>query len=157
MQKISPCLWFDSNAEQAVAFYTSVFRNSSIGQILHYGEAGPGEKGSVLTIAFQLEGQDFMALNGGPHFSFTPAISLMVDCKDQAEIDELWDKLTEGGQEEQCGWLKDKFGVSWQIVPAELDELFNSPDAARVASMTRAMLQMVKLDIAALKQAYADG
>ena len=119
MQKITPCLWFDNNAEEAVSHYLSIFKNSKIGQILRCGEAGPGPKGSILTMTFQLEGQEFM-LNGGPVFKFNEAISLSVDCKTQAEVDELWEKLSEGGQKSQCGWLKDKFGLSWQVVPSAL-------------------------------------
>ena len=117
MQKITPCLWFDNNAEEAVDFYTSIFRNSKVLEVARYGEAGPGPEGSVLTMRFQLDGVELMALNGGPVFKFTEAISLSVDCKSQAEVDELWEKLSEGGEIQQCGWLKDKFGLSWQIVP----------------------------------------
>ncbi len=154
MQKIIPCLWFDDNAEEAVKFYTSILKNSSIGTITRYGEEGPGEKGTVMTITFNLEGQEFMALNGGPVFNFTPAISFFVNCETQAEVDELWEKLSAGGETEQCGWLKDKFGVSWQIVPIVLEEMLKDSDAQKVSRVTKAVLQMEKLDIEALKEAY---
>jgi len=158
MQKISPCLWFDDNAEEAVKFYTSIFKNSKIGKILRYDEASSKAagrpKGSVLTINFQLDGQDFMALNGGPMFKFTEAISLSVDCKDQAEVDYYWEKLTaDGGQESQCSWLKDKFGLSWQIVPTILPQLLQGDDPAKSQRAMQAMLQMRKIDIAKLKAA----
>lgn len=151
--QITPFLWFDSNAEEAVNFYTSVFKDSKIESINRYGEAGPGPKGTVMTIAFQLLGQDFVALNGGPEFTFTPAISFVVDCKTQQEIDGLWDKLSEGGEKVQCGWLRDKFGVSWQIVPSNLGELFESDDPEKSERVMKAMLQMEKLDIKALQEA----
>jgi len=154
MQKIMPCLWFDDQAEEAVNFYTSIFKNSKVMEIARYGEEGPGEKGKVMTMTFSLDGQEFMALNGGPVFTFSPAISFMVNCETQEEVDRLWKKLTEGGQEEQCGWLRDKYGVSWQIVPTVLGELMSDPDAEKVKRVTRAMLQMVKLDIEGLKRAY---
>jgi predicted 3-demethylubiquinone-9 3-methyltransferase (glyoxalase superfamily) len=151
--QITPFLWFDSNAEEAVNFYTSVFKDSKIESINRYGEAGPGPKGTVMTIAFQLLGQDFVALNGGPEFTFTPAVSFVVDCKTQQEIDGLWDKLSEGGEKVQCGWLRDKFGVSWQIVPSNLSELFESDDPEKSERVMKAMLQMEKLDIKALQEA----
>jgi predicted 3-demethylubiquinone-9 3-methyltransferase (glyoxalase superfamily) len=154
MQKITPCLWFDNNAEEAVNHYLSIFKNSKIGQILRCGEAGPGPKGSILTMTFQLEGQEFMALNGGPVFKFNEAISLSVDCKTQAEVDELWEKLSEGGQKSQCGWLKDKFGLSWQVVPSALIKMLQDKDAAKSATVMSAMMQMNKLDIAKLQQAF---
>jgi len=154
MQKITPCLWFDNNAEEAVNHYLSIFKNSKIGQILRCGEAGPGPKGSILTMTFQLEGQEFMALNGGPVFKFNEAISLSVDCKTQAEVDELWEKLSEGGQKSQCGWLKDKFGLSWQVVPSALIKMLQDKNAAKSARVMSAMMQMNKLDIAKLQQAF---
>ena len=154
MQKMMPCLWFDNQAEEAVNFYTSIFKNSKVGKIARYGEEGHGQKGTVMTITFSLDGQEFMALNGGPVFSFSPAISFLVNCENQEEVDRLWENLTEGGEEEQCGWLKDKYGVSWQIVPTVLGELMNDPDPVKVNRVTNAMLQMVKLDIEGLKRAY---
>ena len=154
MQKITPCLWFDNNAEKAVNHYLSIFKNSKINKILRCGDAGPGPKGSVLTIAFQLEGQDFIALNGGPIFKFNEAISLSVDCKSQIEVDDLWEKLSAGGQESPCGWLKDKFGLSWQVVPSALVEMLQDPDPEKSKRVMAAMMQMGKIDIAILKQAY---
>jgi predicted 3-demethylubiquinone-9 3-methyltransferase (glyoxalase superfamily) len=154
MQKITPFLWFDSNAEEAVNFYLSIFKNSKITSVSRYGEAGPGPKDSVMAISFQLEGQDFSAINGGPYFTFSPAISFVVDCKTQAEVDWYWDKLSESGELEQCGWLKDQFGVTWQIVPSVLGELMSDPDPVKAKRVTEAMLKMVKLDIAALQQAH---
>jgi predicted 3-demethylubiquinone-9 3-methyltransferase (glyoxalase superfamily) len=154
MQKISPFLWFDNQAEEAMHFYVSIFKNSKTGNVTRYGDAGPGPKGSVMTASFELEGQQFTALNGGPHFKFTEAISFVVDCKTQDEVDELWDRLSEGGQTQQCGWLKDKFGLSWQIVPSVLMELINDPDPQKSKRVTEAMLQMTNIDIAKLRQAY---
>ncbi len=154
MQKITPCLWFDNNAEAAVNHYLSIFKNSKINKVLRCGDAGPGPKGSVLTIAFQLEGQDFIALNGGPIFKFNEAISLSVDCKSQIEVDDLWEKLSDGGQKSQCGWLKDKFGLSWQVVPSALVEMLQDPDPEKSKRVMAAMMQMGKIDIAILKQAY---
>ncbi len=158
MQKITPFLWFDDNAQEAVKFYTSIFKNSKIGKIARYDEAGEKAAGrpagSVMTVEFQLEGQDFIALNGGPHFKFTEAISFVVSCKTQAEVDYYWNKLTaDGGKEVQCGWLKDKYGLSWQVVPTILPELLSDKDAAKSQRVMEAMLQMVKLDIKKLKQA----
>jgi len=154
MQKIHPCLWFDNQAEQAMNFYVSVFKNAKAGRILRSGDAGPGPKGSVLTCTFEIEGQQFTALNGGPHFKFNEAISLMVDCKSQQEVDELWDKLASGGGEySHCGWLKDKFGVSWQIIPTVLIELLNDPDPQKSARVMAAMLKMGKIEIAKLQEA----
>ena len=154
MQKITPCLWFDYNAEEAVNHYCAIFKNSKIGKVLRCGESGPGPKGSVLTIAFELEGQEFIALNGGPIFKFNEAISLSVDCKTQTEVDELWERLSDGGQKGQCGWLKDKFGLSWQIVPSALVEMLQDQDAAKSARVMAAMMQMNKIDIETLKRAY---
>jgi predicted 3-demethylubiquinone-9 3-methyltransferase (glyoxalase superfamily) len=153
-QKITPFLWFDNQAEEAINFYTSVFKNSKIGRIARYGAEGPGPKGTVMTISFTLDGQEFVALNGGPAFKFTEAISFVVTCETQEEVDEYWKKLTEGGQEVQCGWLKDKYGLSWQIVPTVLPELLTDKDGGKAKRVMHAMMQMVKIDIAALKQAY---
>ena len=154
MGKITPFLWYDNNAEEAVNHYTSIFKNSRVTNIARYGEAGPGPKGSIMTIAFQLEGQDFIALNGGPMFKFNEAISLSVDCKTQQEVDKLWEKLSAGGQPSQCGWLKDKYGLSWQIVPSVLIEMLQDPDAEKSQRVMQAMMQMGKIDIAALQRAY---
>ena len=157
MQKITPFLWFDNQAEEAVKFYTSIFKNSRIGKIARYDKAG--EKvagrpaGSVMTVEFQLEGKEFIALNGGPHFKFTEAISFVVNCKTQGEVDKFWKKLSAGGKEVQCGWLKDKYGLSWQIVPTVLGELLSGKDSAKSLRVMQAMLNMVKLDIKKLKQA----
>jgi len=153
MQKITTFLWFNNNAEEAANYYTSIFKNSKILDVSRYGEVGPGPKGSVMIVKFQLAGQEFVALNGGPQFKFTEAISLMVNCESQQEIDELWRKLTAGGQESQCGWLKDKFGLSWQIVPTELGKLMSAKDPAKANRVMQALLQMKKLDIAKLQQA----
>ena len=157
MQKITPFLWFDDQAEEAMNFYTSIFKNSKIGSITRYGEAGPGTKGAVMSVTFQLDGQEFMALNGGPHFTFSPAISFFVNCETQAEVDELWAKLSDGGEEEQCGWLKDKYGVSWQIIPSGLIEMLYGQDAEKSQRAMNAMLQMVKIDLEKIKQAYEQG
>lgn len=154
MQKITPFLWFDSQAEQAANFYVSLFKDSKITNVSRYGEGGPGLQGSVMTVNFQLEGQDFIALNGGPEFQFTPAISFFVDCATQEEVDRLWDKLTEGGEEVQCGWLKDQYGLSWQIVPSGLNDLLNGRDAAGSSRAMQAMLQMKKIDLEKMRQAY---
>lgn len=155
---ITPCLWFDKNAEEAVNFYLGVFKNSRIKYVSHYGESGAGvsglPKGAVMTIAFTINGQDFLALNGGPVFKFSEAISFMVHCETQEEVDELWEKLTEGGEESQCGWLKDKFGLSWQIVPNALTEMMQEGNGEKQENMMKAMLQMKKLDIKLLRQAY---
>ena len=157
MQKITPFLWFDDQAEAAVKFYTSIFKNSKIGKIARYDKAGEKAAGrpagSVMTVEFQLEGQKFVALNGGPIFKFTEAVSFVVNCKTQAEVDFYWKKLSVGGKEVQCGWLKDKYGLSWQIVPTVLGELLSSKDAAKSQRVMQAMLTMVKLDIKKLKQA----
>ena len=153
MQKITPFLWFDGNAEEAANFYTSIFKNSKILNIARYGEAGPGTKGSAMTVTFELEGQQFIALNGGPHYTFSPAISFFVNCETQAEVDELWEKLTAGGKAVQCGWLQDKFGVSWQIIPKALMELMGDKDPVKSQRVFKAMLQMTKLEIEGLKRA----
>jgi len=155
MQKITPFLWFDGQAEEAMNFYCSIFRNSKQGSITRCGESGPGPKGSVMSATFELEGQKFIALNGGPHFTFSPAISFFVSCRTQAEVDELWDKLSAGGEQQRCGWLKDKFGVSWQIIPAALGELLQQPDGAKSKRVMQAMLAMNKIDIAGLERAAA--
>ena len=154
MQKITPFLWFDNNAEEAVNFYVSIFKNSKIVNVARYGDVGPGPKGTVMTVAFQLEGQEFVALNGGPLFKFNEAISFVVNCETQAEIDEFWEKLSEGGEKSRCGWLKDKFGLSWQVVPIVLAEMLQDKNPKKSQSVMQAMLQMDKMDIAALKQAY---
>jgi predicted 3-demethylubiquinone-9 3-methyltransferase (glyoxalase superfamily) len=154
MQKITPFLWFDANAEEAVAFYTSIFPNSSVQKIDRYGKDSPGIEGAVMTIAFSLNGQAFMALNGGPVYQFNPANSFVVTCEDQAEVDHYWEHLTDGGQEVQCGWLTDKYGVSWQIVPKALDEMLADPEPEKAYRVMQAMLKMVKLDIAELQKAY---
>ena len=153
MQKITPFLWFDDKAEEAMHFYVSIFKNSKVIGVSRYGDAGPGPKGSVMTANFQLDGQEFIALNGGPNFTFTEAISFVVTCETQQEIDEFWDKLSAGGQEVQCGWLKDRYGLSWQIVPRILPELIGK-DAQTSNRVMKALMQMKKLDIARLKEAY---
>lgn len=154
MQKITACLWFDNQAEEAAKFYTSVFRNSKIGKIARYGDAGPGPKGSVMTVSFEIDGQEFLGLNGGPMFKFTPATSFIVNCTSQKEVDDYWARLLEGGGvENQCGWLQDRFGLSWQIVPTRLSELLSDPDPAKSQRVMAAMLKMVKLDIAELERA----
>jgi predicted 3-demethylubiquinone-9 3-methyltransferase (glyoxalase superfamily) len=157
MQKITPFLWFDHQAEEAVNFYTSIFPNSKIGSISRYGEGSPIPEGTVMTAIFELDGQEFMALNGGPVFTFSQAISFFVHCETQEEVDGLWEKLSEGGEKQPCGWLIDKFGVSWQIVPNVLGELLNGPDAGKSRNVMNAMLQMGKIDIAKLKLAYEQG
>ena len=154
MQKITPFLWFNNQAEEAVNFYVSLFKNSRIVSLSRYGDAGPGPKGSVMSVTFELEGQQFYALNGGPHFSFTPAISLFVNCESQAEVDELWDKLSAGGRKDRCGWLQDKYGLSWQIVPSVLGKLLGDKNPSKSSGVMKAMMQMDKLDIARLQQAY---
>ncbi len=154
MQKITPFLWFDDKAEEAMNFYVSIFKNSKIVSVARYGEAGPGPKGTVMTATFQLAGQEFMALNGGPEFTFTEAISFFVDCESQEEVDELWEKLSDGGEKGSCGWLKDKYGVSWQIIPSALGEMTNDKDPEKSKRVTEAMLKMSKIDIKALKRAY---
>jgi predicted 3-demethylubiquinone-9 3-methyltransferase (glyoxalase superfamily) len=157
MQKITPFLWFDGNAEEAMNFYVSIFKNSKVLKVTRYGEAGPGPKGTVMSATFQLEGQNFYALNGGPQFKFTPAISFFVNCETQQEVDELWEELSADGQKERCGWLKDKYGLSWQIIPSALGEMLGDKDPAKATRVMQAMLQMNKIDIQALKQAYDGG
>jgi predicted 3-demethylubiquinone-9 3-methyltransferase (glyoxalase superfamily) len=154
MQKITPYLWFDHQAEEAVNFYIGLFKNSKITGVTHYGDGMPLPAGTVLTIAFQLDGQDFVALNGGPIFKFTEAISLFVNCETQEEVDTLWAKFTAEGEESMCGWLKDKYGVSWQIIPAGLTDLLYGPDPAKSARAVQCMLTMKKIDLAKIKQAY---
>ncbi len=153
MQIITPCLWFNFNAEEAVNHYLSIFKNSKILEVSRYGDAMPEFKGKVLTMRFEIEGQEFLALNGGAQFPFTEAISLSVDCVDQAEVDQLWTRLTEGGTPSQCGWLKDKFGLSWQIVPRALVKLLKDSDTAKASRVMQAMFSMSKIDIAALERA----
>ena len=155
MQKITTFLWFDNNAEEAVNFYVSVFKNSKINKVSRYGDAGPGLKGSVMVMNFQLEGQEFTALNGGPVFKFTPAISLRVDCITQEEVDDFWNRLSAGGRKDQCGWQQDKYGLSWQIVPRALGELMADKDPVKANRVMQAMLKMTKLDIKKLEEAYA--
>jgi predicted 3-demethylubiquinone-9 3-methyltransferase (glyoxalase superfamily) len=154
-QRITPCLWFDTEAEEAARFYASIFKNSRITAITHYGEGMPMPKGTVMTVRFELDGQEFLALNGGPTFPFTEAISLMVECKDQKEIDFYWDRLLEGGSKAQCGWLKDKYGLSWQVVPQDLDKLLSDKDPAKSSRVLQAVMGMVKLDVSKLEAAYA--
>ena len=153
-QKITTFLWFDNQAEEAINFYVSIFKNSRIGDIARYGDTGPGPKGQVMTAGFILAGQQFTALNGGPNFKFTEAISLVVNCETQEEVDEYWEKLSAGGQKVQCGWLKDKFGLSWQIVPTILKELLKDKDPEKTNRVMQALMKMTKLDIAQLKAAY---
>jgi predicted 3-demethylubiquinone-9 3-methyltransferase (glyoxalase superfamily) len=155
MRKITPFLWFDGKAEEAANFYTSVFKNAKILDVMRYGETGPGPKGTVMSVTFALDGQEFIALNGGPQFTFSPAISFFVGCETQEEVDEFWEKLSAGGEKNVCGWLKDKYGISWQIVPSVLGKLLQGPDAEKSKRVMKAMLKMTKLDIEALKQAYA--
>lgn len=156
MQKITPFLWFNNQAEEAMNFYTSIFKNSKAGEITRYADGGPAPKGAVMSASFQIEGQELIAFNGGPHFSFTPAISLFVDCKTQEEVDELWEKLSEGGAPNQCGWLQDKFGVSWQIIPTALGEMLQDKNPAKAKATMQAMMQMHKIDVTRLQQAYAE-
>ena len=159
MKKITPCLWFDDKAEEAAKFYVSLIKNSKMGSITRYGEEGAAASGrpagTVMTATFRLNGQEFMALNGGPQFTFSPAVSFVVNCETQQEIDKLWEKLSQGGQKEVCGWLKDKYGVSWQIVPAVLGKMLQSKNAEKTERVMKAMLQMTKIDIKALQRAYA--
>jgi predicted 3-demethylubiquinone-9 3-methyltransferase (glyoxalase superfamily) len=153
MQRITPCLWFDTEAEDAADFYVSVFKNSQVVSVSRYGEAGPRPAGTVMTVDFELDGQAFIALNGGPEFPFTEAVSLQVDGETQEEVDRYWSVLSEGGEEGPCGWLKDRYGLSWQIIPVALTELLNDPDTAKAQRVMAAMLQMKKIDIAALQAA----
>jgi len=157
MQKITPFLWFDGQAEEAMNFYISIFKNSKVGSVTRCGEGGPGPKGSVMSVTFQLDGQEFSALNGGPHFKFTEAISFFVNCETQQEVDELWAKLSEGGQKSRCGWLKDKFGLSWQVIPSVLGKMLHDKDPEKAKRVMQAMLQMDKIDIKSLQQAYDRG
>jgi predicted 3-demethylubiquinone-9 3-methyltransferase (glyoxalase superfamily) len=154
VQKITPFLWFDGNAEEAMNLYVSVFKNSKVVSVTRYGEAGPGPKGTVMSATFELEGQQFYALNGGPQYKFTPAISLFVSCETQKEVDQLWDKLSAGGHKDRCGWLQDKYGLSWQIIPSMLGKMLADKNPRKSQSVMKAMLQMDKIDIAKLKQAY---
>ncbi len=156
MLKITPFLWFDNNAEEAMNFYVSIFKNSKILHLRRFENAGPGGKGTVVTGTFELDGQQFMALQGGPLFKFTEAISMFVNCETQEEVDYFWEKLTAGGNESQCGWLKDKFGLSWQIVPSALGQMLGDKDPAKSKRVMEAMLEMRKIDIARLRQAYED-
>jgi predicted 3-demethylubiquinone-9 3-methyltransferase (glyoxalase superfamily) len=153
MQKITPFLMFDNQTDEAVNFYVSIFKNSKIGKVSRYGDGGPGPKDAIMSATFELEGQQFMAFNGGPHFQFSQGISLFVSCKTQAEVDELWEKLSAGGEKSRCGWLKDKFGVSWQIIPTILGEALGDPDPEKSKRALQAMLKMTKIDIAALQRA----
>jgi predicted 3-demethylubiquinone-9 3-methyltransferase (glyoxalase superfamily) len=155
MQKITPFLWFDGCAEEAMNHYVSIFKNSKAGSAMRYGDAGPGPKGAVMSVTFQLDGHEFFALNGGPQFKFTEAISLFVSCETQQEVDYFWDRLGAGGQTNRCGWLKDKFGLSWQVVPAALGQMLRDPDTARATRVMKVMMTMEKLDIARLQKAYA--
>ena len=154
MQKITPFLWFNGQAEEAMNFYVSVFKHAKAGAVTRSGAGGPGPQGPVMSVTFELEGQQFIALNGGPHFNFTPAISFFVDCKTQDEVDGLWEKLSAGGEKSRCGWLKDKFGLSWQIIPGALSELLRDPDPEKSKRVLQAMMQMTKIDIAGLRHAY---
>ena len=154
MQKITPFLWFDGKAEEAMNFYVSIFKNSKVGSVTRSGDAGPGPKGTVMSVTFQLDGQDFMALNGGPMFTFSPAISFFVNCETQEEVDELWEKLSAGGEIQRCGWLKDKFGVSWQIIPSTLGKLLHDIDPERSNRVMQAMLQMTKINVKGLREAH---
>jgi predicted 3-demethylubiquinone-9 3-methyltransferase (glyoxalase superfamily) len=154
MQKITPFLWFDDQAEEAMNFYVSIFKNSKVVSITRYGDEGPGPKGTVMVVSFQLEGQEFLALNGGPQFTFSPAVSFVVNCETQSEVDEFWEKLSQGGEKNQCGWLQDKYGLSWQVVPTILSKLLQDKDAEKSGRVMKAMLQMTKIDINGLKQAY---
>lgn len=157
MQKITPTLWFDDQAEEAAKFYTSIFKNSKINKIDYFGEGAVRPADMVMTVAFEIEGQQFIALNGGPEYKFNPAVSFMVDCQTQAEVDELWQKLTTGGEEVECGWLTDKYGVSWQIVPSILDQMLQDKNKKKAQSVMQALLQMKKIDIALLQKAYDQG
>jgi predicted 3-demethylubiquinone-9 3-methyltransferase (glyoxalase superfamily) len=157
MKKITPCLWFDNQAEEAVNFYASIFENSKIRGMARYTEAGPGPEGSVMTVSFELNGYDFLAINGGPQFQFSPAVSFVVNCETQEEVDNFWEKLSEGGQQQQCWWVQDKYGVSWQITPIILGKLMSDPSPRKAQSVMQAMLKMTKLDIGELEKAYQMG
>jgi len=153
-QTITPFLWFDGQAEEAMLLYVAVFKNSNVGSVVRYGDAGPGPKGTAMTVTFQLDGQNFVGLNGGPQFKFTEAVSFVVNCETQEEVDHYWEKLSEGGSTSRCGWLKDKFGLSWQIVPTALPELLQAKDARKAQNVMAAMMKMTKIDINELRQAY---
>jgi predicted 3-demethylubiquinone-9 3-methyltransferase (glyoxalase superfamily) len=155
--KITPFLWFDNNAEEAMNFYISVFNDGEVLDTVRYTDAGPGPAGSVVTVTFRINGQEFTAINGGPHFRFTEAVSFAIDCKDQEEVDYYWEKLTEGGEESQCGWLKDKYGLSWQVVPTELIEVLKDPDTTKASRAATALFQMRRIDIAAIRAAVSAG
>ncbi len=155
MQKITPFLWFNGNAEEAANFYISIFKNAKMGRVTRYGDAGPGPKGTAMSVTFVLDGQEFYALNGGPQFSFTPAISFFVNCETQEEVDDLWEKLSAGGRKDRCGWLQDKFGLSWQIIPTALGQMLRDKDPEKSKCVMQAMLQMTKIEIEGLKRAYA--
>jgi predicted 3-demethylubiquinone-9 3-methyltransferase (glyoxalase superfamily) len=155
VQKITPFLWFDGKAEEAANFYASIFNDAKVVSVTRYGDAGPGPKGTAMSVVFQIEGQEFYALNGGPQFTFSPAISFFVSCETQQEVDALWDKLSAGGQKQRCGWLKDKYGVSWQVIPTVLGRLLHDKDPAKSQRVMQAMLRMDKIEIAGLQQAYA--
>jgi predicted 3-demethylubiquinone-9 3-methyltransferase (glyoxalase superfamily) len=157
MQKITPFLWFHDKAEEAMNFYVSIFKNSKVGRVTRYGDAGPVPKGTVMSATFQLEGQEFFALNGGPTFTFNPAISFLVNCESQEEVDELWEKLSAGGETQRCGWLKDKYGLSWQIIPSALGRMLHDKDPAKASRVMQAMMQMGKIEIKGLEQAYSRG
>lgn len=157
MQKITPFLWFDTQAEEAANFYISVFKDGKIVSVSRYGEAGPGPKGSAMSVVFEIEGQQFYAVNGGPHYTFTPAISPFVNCESQEEVDALWEKLCDGGRPNRCGWLTDKYGLSWQIIPSALPKLLQSSDAAKSSRVMKAMLSMTKIDVQELKKAHEEG
>ena len=154
MQKITPFLWFDGKAEEATNFYVSVFKNAKVVNMRRWGRGGPSPEGSVMSTTFEVDGQEFYTLNGGPHFKFTPAISLFIKCETQQEVDELWEKLSEGGEKSRCGWLKDKFGISWQVIPTVLGDLLGDKDAAKSGRVMQAMMQMSKIDIAKLQEAH---
>jgi predicted 3-demethylubiquinone-9 3-methyltransferase (glyoxalase superfamily) len=154
MQKITPFLWFDGKAEEAANFYVSIFKNSKMGKVNRYGDHGPGPKGTVMIATFQIDGQEFIALNGGPQFKFSPAISFVANCETQQEVDELWEKLSEGGEKRQCGWLQDKYGISWQIVPTALLKLMGDPDREKTGRVMQAMMQMTKIEIGKLEDAF---
>jgi predicted 3-demethylubiquinone-9 3-methyltransferase (glyoxalase superfamily) len=154
MQKITPFLWFNDKAEEAMRFYVSIFKNSKVGSVSRHGDAGPGPKGSVMVATFELEGQQFIALNGGPQFTFSPAVSFVVNCQTQKEVDDFWERLSEGGQKQQCGWLTDRYGLSWQVVPTILGELMQDKDPVKSTRVMSAMMQMTKIDIEGLTRAY---
>jgi predicted 3-demethylubiquinone-9 3-methyltransferase (glyoxalase superfamily) len=157
MRRITPCLWFDGKAEEAMNFYTSIFKHAKVGDVMRWGDTGPGKKGSVLSVTFELDGQEFIGLNGGPMFQFSPAVSFFVRCENQDEVDYYWDRLLEGGKPQQCGWLTDKFGVSWQVVPKVLGDMLKDKDAEKANRVMAAMMKQIKLDVGLLKAAYESG